>query len=178
MKEPAPDVFKVKLETTKGDVLVEVHKEWAPLGAQRFYDLVKAGFYNDTRLFRMVTGFVVQWGINGDPAVNEKWDVKLKDEPVKQSNLKGYLSFAAGGPNTRTTQMFINLGDNTQLDTYTPGFAPFGKVVEGMEVVEHFNSKYDEQPTQTQSQMRTMGNAFTDKRFPGLDSIKSASIVP
>jgi peptidyl-prolyl cis-trans isomerase A (cyclophilin A) len=171
-------VYKAKLETTKGDVVIEVHKEWAPLAAQRFYDLVKSGYYDDNRLFRMVPGFVVQWGINGTPSIAEKWESqRLQDEPVKQSNTAGMVSFAMGGPNSRTTQVFINLGDNSRLDTYGQGFAPFGKVIEGMEVVNSFNSKYNDNPTAYQHLMRQQGNKFTDARFPGLDSIEKATIV-
>lgn len=178
-QDAAPEVYKAKFETTKGDFVIEVHKEWAPLGAQRFYELVKSGFYDDNRLFRVVPGFVVQWGIGNDPAANARWDKHLKDEPIKASNTVGMVSFAAGGPNTRTTQVFINYADNSPaLDSYRPPFAPFGKVVEGMDVVRSFESKYgDSLPPNLQGQMKEQGNAPLDARFPGLDTIKKATIV-
>jgi len=175
--ETAPDVYKVKFETTKGDVVIEVHKEWAPLGAQRFYDLVRTGFFDDNRFFRVVPDFVVQWGIAGEPKKNDPWEnKKLQDDPVKQSNTEGYVTFAAAGrPNTRGTQVFINYGNNANLDGM--GFAPFGKVVEGMDVARSFNSMYQERPTSAQGQIRAQGNAWLDKQFPGLDYIKQARIV-
>ncbi len=172
-----PAMFKVKLETTKGDVLLEVHKDWAPLGAQRFFELVQADFFKDLRVFRMVPGFAAQFGISGDPNVTMKWfSQRIEDDPPgKQSNLKGYVSFAHAGPGTRGTQLFINLGDNVQLDSM--GFPPFAKVIQGMDVVEKWNSQYGETPTQTQSQISMQGNAFLDRTFPGLDSITKATIV-
>ena len=173
----APDVYRVKFETSKGDVVIEVQKEWAPLGAQRFYDLVRTGFYDGNRFFRVVPGFVVQWGINGDPAHDGRWESpKLMDDPVKQSNTEGFVTFAAAGqPNTRTTQVFINYGDNSNLDGMR--FAPFGKVVEGLEVAKSFNAQYADQPTSAQHLIRSEGNAWLDKQFPGLDYIKQARIV-
>ncbi len=174
--EEAPAVFKVKMDTTKGEVLVEVHKDWAPLGAQRFYELVRRGFFTDIRIFRMVPGFVAQFGISGNPNVAGVWlDRNIQDDPVKETNSKGTITFAMGGPNTRTTQIFINLADNGKLDSM--GFAPFAKITQGMQAVESWNSKYTEQPTKMQENMQMQGNAFLDQAFPGLDSIKSATIV-
>src|SRR5271165_5483259 len=129
----APDVFKAKFTTTAGEFVVEVHRDWAPLGADRFYNLVRRGFFTNAAFFRVVPGFVVQFGLNADPAVNKAWhDANIHDDPVKQSNKRGTLVFATAGPNTRTTQFFINFGDNARLDAM--GFAPFGEIVEGMDV--------------------------------------------
>jgi peptidyl-prolyl cis-trans isomerase A (cyclophilin A) len=160
---PVPETYRVKLETSKGTVLVEVTKAWAPEGAERFYD------------------FVVQFGINGDPAVEERWrDLTFADDPVKESNTRGTLTFAKAGPNSRTTQVFINLTDNTRLDA--SGFAPFGKVVEGMDVVERFYSSYGDAPPRgygpDQRLIETEGNSYLDAKFPRLDYIKRAEIVP
>ncbi len=173
-----PDVFYVKFECSNGDFVAEFRKDWAPLGAQRVYDLVRDGVWNSAKFFRVVPGFVVQWGIPADPAVGSKWtSQRMKDDPVKQSNTRGTISFAAAGPNTRTLQVFINFGDNKPLDTYEPGFAPVGKVVMGMDVVDKFNSKYKDQPTRKQGEIQRQGNAFLDASFPGLDYIKKASFA-
>lgn len=172
--ETAPDVFKVKFECTNGEFVVECHKDWAPLGAERFYRLVKEGFYDNAGFFRVVPGFVVQFGLAADPAVTNKWrNKRIQDDPVKQSNREGYLSFASAGPNTRTTQVFINLADNTRLDGM--GFAPFGKVVSGMDVVRAINPRYREQPNQGMITME--GNAYLEKNFPGLDYIRKATLI-
>jgi peptidyl-prolyl cis-trans isomerase A (cyclophilin A) len=172
----APEVFKAKFTTTKGDVVVEVHRAWAPNGADRFYNLVKMGFYDDTRLFRAVDGFMVQFGISGDPAVNTKWQpAKITDDPVKQSNKRGYVTFATSGPNSRTTQIFINYGDNSRLDAMS--FAPFGQVTQGMDIVDQFYKAYGEAPSGAQPIIQSQGNAFLDSKFPKLDSIKHAEIV-
>src|SRR5271165_3808207 len=129
----APAEFKVNFTTTAGDFVVDVHRDWAPLGADRFYNLVRRGFFTNAAFFRVVPGFVVQFGLNADPAVNKAWhDANIHDDPVKQSNKRGTLVFATAGPNTRTTQFFINFGDNARLDAM--GFAPFGEIVEGMDV--------------------------------------------
>src|ERR1700730_17786505 len=143
----APDTFKVKLTTTKGDFVIEVHRDWSPNGADRFYNLVKMGFYDDTRFFRAVDGFMIQWGISGDPMVSAKWQEQgIPDDPVKQSNKRAFVTFAQRGtPNTRSTQVFINYGDNSRLDN---SFAPFGQVVQGMEVVDSFYKGYGESPNQ------------------------------
>jgi peptidyl-prolyl cis-trans isomerase A (cyclophilin A) len=178
--ETAPPAYKVKFETSKGDFLVEVTREWAPRGADRFYDLVKTGFYNGARFFRVRLDFVVQFGINGDPAISRLWSsMRLPDDPVKQSNVKGTVTFATAGPETRTTQVFVNLGDNRRLDKQ--GFAPFGKVVSGMEVVEHFYAGYGEcAPRGTgpnQDLIETQGNAYLENKFPRLDFIRKASLA-
>ena len=172
--EKAPDVFKVRLDTTKGPVLIQVEREWAPLGVDRFYTLVKSGFFNGDRFFRVVPKFVVQFGLNGDPKASERWHAaNLKDDPVKENNMRGTVAFASAGPNSRTTQLFINLNDNVLLDG--SGFAPIGRVVDGMKVVDSFNQEYGEQPKQ--ERIEAEGNGYLEKEFPRLDYIKSATIV-
>src|SRR5215472_11594696 len=159
LSQKAPDTYKAKFTTTKGDFVVEVTRAWAPLGADRFYNLVKNGFFNDVELFRVVPGFVVQFGISGDPKIAAPWThANIPDDPVTQSNKEGTITYATAGPNTRTTQVFINLGDNSRLDGQ--GFAPFGTVVEGMDVIGKFDSEYADQPTGTQDQIEAKGNAF------------------
>jgi peptidyl-prolyl cis-trans isomerase A (cyclophilin A) len=173
LSEKAPDIFDVTFSTTKGDFVVRVNRAWAPIGADRFYNLVKAGFYNDASFFRVIPGFVAQFGLGADPTVNKAWrDAKIKDDPVTQSNRPGYLTFATAGKNTRTTQLFINLGNNAQLDSM--GFSPFGQVTSGMDVVQKIHSGYGESPDQ--GQITNQGKAYLDKNFPKLDSIKSATI--
>lgn len=170
----APDEFKVKFECSNGVFVVACHKDWAPLGVQRFYELVKTGFYEEARFFRVVPGFVVQFGLPGDPAVGAKWfGSEFRDDPVKKSNEPGAISFATRGPNSRTTQVFINLGTNANLDGM--GFAPFGEVVEGFDVVKAINPEYDQQPDQ--GQIRQRGNAYLESQFPRLDFIKKATII-
>jgi peptidyl-prolyl cis-trans isomerase A (cyclophilin A) len=179
-KEPVPEVFHVKLETSKGPVDIEVHRDWAPAGADHFHDLVRSGFYDGARFFRIVRGFVVQFGINGDPQTNALWaSGMLRDDPVKQHNLKGTLSYAKPGPNARTTQLFINLADNHKsLDRQ--GFAPIGKVVDGMAVVESLYASYGEMPPAGQGpdpiKIQQMGNDYLDTHFPRLDFIKKAVV--
>jgi peptidyl-prolyl cis-trans isomerase A (cyclophilin A) len=171
----APETFRVRFETSCGDFTVEVQRKWAPNGADRFHELVKAGFYDECRFFRVVPGFVVQWGMNGDPAVYTKWkDREIKDDKVTESNLKGFITFASRGPDTRTCQLFINLEDNQRLDNL--GFAPFGKVIEGMDVVEKINAEYGQSPNQ--SLIQEQGNEYLKAKFPKLDYIKKATIVP
>jgi len=170
----APDSFQVKFTTTKGDFVVEVTRAWAPLGADRFYNLVKHGFFTDAAFFRNVPGFIVQFGLSADPAVNKVWqDANIKDDKVTQSNAPGTITFATAGPNTRTTQLFINFGNNTFLDSQ--GFSPFGKVTSGMDVVQKLYSGYGERPDQ--GAITAQGKAYLDKNFPNIDSIKSATIV-
>lgn len=172
---PAPDEFKVLFRTTAGDFTVLVHKEWAPLGAQRFYDLVRAGFYDDSGFFRVVPGFVVQFGLAADPAVTLEWrDKRLPAEAPKTSNKRGTLAFAMGrSPDTRTTQVFINLADNSRLDGM--GFAPFAEVVSGMDVVERITAQYGEAPRQDLIQQ--LGNDYLEKQFPNLDFIDKATLI-
>lgn len=165
--------YTVVLDTTKGPVTIEVDPSLAPNGARRFRDLVEAKYFDGARFYRVVPNFVVQWGAAGDPAVTKKWDVTIPDDPVKGSNTRGTVTFAATGqPNSRTTHMFINLADNARLDAM--GFAPIGRVTAGMDAVDHIYSGYGEQPDQ--SQIGAHGNAYLEKSFPKLDYIKSASI--
>jgi peptidyl-prolyl cis-trans isomerase A (cyclophilin A) len=166
---------KVRFETTKGAVVIELLPDAAPLGVARVKELVAAGFFTDIGCFRVVPGFVVQFGISGDPKISAQWrEKKLQDDPVKASNRRGYLTFATAGPNTRTSQLFINLKDNVQLDNM--GFAPVGKVVEGMDVVDKLYSGYGERPSNAQPQIESQGNAYLKVQFPELDYIKSASL--
>jgi peptidyl-prolyl cis-trans isomerase A (cyclophilin A) len=179
-KEQAPATFKAKFTTTKGDFVVEVTRAWAPLGADRFYNLVKNHYFDGAAFFRVLPGFVAQFGLSARPEVSRAWaSANIKDDPVTQSNLTGYLTFATAGPNTRTTQLFINLADNQTLDRM--GFSPFGKVVEGMDVVQQFYSGYGEGAPgghgPDQGRIRNEGKTYLDKNFPLLDSIKTAVIV-
>lgn len=177
----APEKFRVKLDTTKGPVVIEVVRAWAPKGADRFYNLVKLGFYTDIAFFRVIDGFMAQFGIHGSPAVSAKWrNAPIPDDPVKQSNLRGFVSYAMAGPNTRTTQLFINYADsNRQLDA--GGFSPFGRVVEGMDNIDKLYSDYGEGAPRgrgpDQGMIQTQGNAYLRKSFPNLDYIKTATIV-
>ena len=173
LKAKAPDIFKARFTTTKGDFVIEVHRDWSPLGADRFYNLVKNGLFNHGHFFRVVPGFVVQFGLNPSPAVNKAWEhTDFQDDPVKQTNAKGSITFASRGANTRTTQLFINLGVNSRLDGM--GFSPFGKVIEGMGVVEKLYAGYGETPDQ--GRIQAEGKAYLDKNFPLLDSIKLARL--
>jgi cyclophilin family peptidyl-prolyl cis-trans isomerase len=173
----APDTYQVRFTTTKGDFVVQVTRAWAPLGADRFYNLVKHGFFNDAAFFRVVPGFIIQFGIGPDPAVNAAWEnASIKDDPVTQSNLKGTITFAQTQvPNSRSTQLFINLADNPGLDHSGQGFMPFGKVTSGMDVVLKLYSGYGERPDQ--DSITKQGKAYLDKNFPNIDSIKSATII-
>jgi peptidyl-prolyl cis-trans isomerase A (cyclophilin A) len=178
----APDVFKAKFTTTKGDFVIEVHREWSPNGADRFYNLVKMGFYDDTRFFRAIEGFMVQFGISGDPMVNSKWqNAGIPDDNGAQSNTKGMVTFAQRGmPGSRTTQVFVNYGDNARLDA--SHFTPFGKVVTGMDVVDSLYKGYGEGAPMghgpDQGSIQSQGNAYLDTSFPKLDAIKHAEIAP
>lgn len=170
----APEKFDVKFETTRGDFVVQVDRAWAPLGADRFYNLVKHGYFTSAAFFRVVPGFIVQFGLSADPAVNRAWrNANIKDDSVTQSNKRGTITFATAGPNTRTTQLFINFANNGGLDRQ--GFAPFGSVVSGMDVVDKIYSGYGEQPDQ--GAITSQGAAYLQKSFPNLDTIKSATIV-
>ena len=173
--QKAPKKFTVTFSTTKGDFDIEVNRDWAPLGADRFYNLVVNGFFKDTGFFRVVPGFVVQFGIHADPAISKQWvDHKIKqDDDVKQSNKVGTVVFATSGPKSRTTQLFINYGNNAGLDAQ--GFSPFGQVsAEGMKVVEKIESKYKQTPNQ--GRIQAQGNGYLKKSFPDMDFIKSAKI--
>ncbi|HWP27697.1 MAG TPA: peptidylprolyl isomerase [Xanthobacteraceae bacterium] len=180
LNEQAPNNYNVRFETSKGVFVIEVRRDAAPNGADRFYNLVKHGYYDDARFFRVVSGFVVQFGINGDPAVNAKWiTATIKDDPVKTSNQRGFLTFATAGPDSRTTQVFINLGDNGRLDRL--GFSPFGRVISGMGVVDKFYAEYGDGPPRgngpDQSRIQREGNAYLKKDFPRLDYIRKATIL-
>jgi peptidyl-prolyl cis-trans isomerase A (cyclophilin A) len=177
LKDKAPDVYKVKFTTTRGEFTMVVTRAWAPLGADRFYNLVKHHFYDNASAFRVVPGFVAQFGISSFPPVTAAWErTEIKDDPVTQSNKKGYVTFATAGPNTRTTQVFINLKDNAGLDSR--GFAPFATVdAEGMKVVDMFYDQYGDGAGIDQGQIEKQGKAYLDKSFPKLDTIKSAVIT-
>jgi peptidyl-prolyl cis-trans isomerase A (cyclophilin A) len=174
LKATAPDEYEVTFKTTAGDFVVKCTRAWAPLGADRFYNLVKHGFFTDAAFFRVVPGFVVQFGLNASPAVNAVWEkAAIKDDPVTQSNHTGFLTFATAGPNTRTTQLFISLGENARLDSM--GFAAFGQVTTGMDVVQKIFSGYGESPDQ--AQITATGKPYLDKNFPKLDHIISATVT-
>ncbi|HMV69073.1 MAG TPA: peptidylprolyl isomerase [Myxococcota bacterium] len=177
----APAAYKVQFSTTKGDFVIEVHKDWAPLGADRFYNLVRAGFYDDTAFFRVVDGFMVQFGLSGYPAVNQKWfGARIQDDPNKQPNTRGRISFATSGPNSRTTQVFINFVDNSKLDAM--GFSPFGEVVSGMDVVDKLYKGYGEGAPggkgPAQPKIQKFGKSYLKKDFPDLDWVTKAVVLP
>jgi len=176
LKDKAPETFKADFELSNGKhFVVEVHRAWAPNGADRFYNMVKNGFFDDCRFFRVVPDFMVQFGIHGDPAVSAPWRAaRIPDDPVKESNKRGYVTFATAGPNTRTTQVFINFKDNSFLDGQ--GFSPFGRITTGMDVVDKIYSVDREKPDQ--GQIQAQGNAYLEKAFPKLDYVKKATIVP
>jgi peptidyl-prolyl cis-trans isomerase A (cyclophilin A) len=173
--EKAPAVFKAKFTTSKGDFVIEVHREWSPNAADRFYNLVKLGFFDDERFFRTIDGFMVQFGLSGDPSVNAKWQQQnIADDPVTKSNTRGFVTFAqTSAPNSRSTQVFINYGDNARLDGMR--FAPFGQITAGMDVVDSFYKGYGEQPNQ--GLIQAQGNAYLDSKFPKLDGIKKAVLL-
>jgi peptidyl-prolyl cis-trans isomerase A (cyclophilin A) len=176
---PAPDVYRVNFDTSKGAFVVEVTRAWAPRGADRFYELVQKQFYDGARFYRVVPRFVVQFGLKGDPAVDRYWSqMTIPDDPVRQNNLRGTVTFAMAGPATRTSQVFINLQDNVRLDGM--GFAPFGKVISGTDVVDQFYKLYGDAPPSgvgpEQSRIREEGNAYLERYFPQMDYIKTAKV--
>jgi peptidyl-prolyl cis-trans isomerase A (cyclophilin A) len=174
----APDEYVVKLETTKGEIVINVKRKWAPKGADRFYNLVKQGYYNDAAFFRVLDGFMAQAGISGDPDMNDRWRAKrIEDDPVAESNKRGMVTFAMGGPNSRTTQFFINFDDNGRLDK--DGFAPFGKVRDMAAVDKLYNGYGEGAPHgrgPSQARIQREGNEYLKKEFPELDYIKQATI--
>src|SRR3989442_912019 len=173
LKERAPNMYKVKFDTSAGVFEIEVNADWSPNGADRFYNLVKNGYYDGCRFFRVVPGFMVQFGINGDPATQRNWvDATIPDEPVKQGNARGFIFAKSAAPNSRTTQVFINFKDNSFL--HRQGFSPFGRVIGGMEVVDKVYSGYGEQ--REQGRIQAEGNTYLTKAFPKLDYIKKATI--
>ena len=183
LKEMAPATYKVNFDTSIGAFVIEVHRDWAPNGADRFYNLVKNGYYDGVRFFRVIPNFMVQFGISGDPALNTVWqEARIPRDPVKQSNTRGYVTYAMRGgpqgPDTRTVQVFINFGDNSPLDAQ--GFAPFGRVTSGMNVVDKIYSGYGEGAPSgngpDQGRVQSQGNAYLTKDFPKLDFIKKATI--
>ncbi|MGH9143645.1 MAG: peptidylprolyl isomerase [Vicinamibacterales bacterium] len=171
--EKAPATFKVTFDSTAGPFVVEVHRAWAPNAADHFYALVKSGFYDEARFFRVVPNFMVQFGIAGDPAVQAKWRATIKDDPVKESNKRGYVTFAqTSAPDSRSTQIFVNYKDNGFLDSQR--FAPFGRVISGMDAVEKINPESGEKPNQ--GSIQSQGNAYLKASFPKLDYVKKATI--
>jgi peptidyl-prolyl cis-trans isomerase A (cyclophilin A) len=176
--EQAPATFRARFDTSQGVFVIEVQREWAPLGADRFYTLVKKGFYDDARFFRVLSGFMAQFGLSGDPKVQAEWaSANLLDEPPKQSNTRGFVSFAKeSSPNTRYTMVFINYIDNSYLDA--SGFAPFGRVISGMEVVDKLYSGYGRTNVPDQRRIKSDGNAYLAADYPMLDFIKTARIEP
>lgn len=183
LNETAPETFRARFTTSKGDFVVEVNREWAPHGADRFYNLVKNEFYDGVRFFRVIDGFMAQFGISGDPALSARWrTASILDDPVTQSNTRGRVTFAmTGRPNSRTTQLFINFGDNSSLDGQ--GFAPFAEVVEGMdEVIDQIYSGYGEGAPRgqgpDQGRIQALGNEYLEASFPDLDYVMSARIEP
>lgn len=180
MNQKAPESFQARFETTKGDFVIEVERAWAPRGADRFYNLVRGGFYDDCRFFRVLSRFVAQIGINGDPKIAAAWEnATIEDDPVVKSNRRGFVTYAMAGPNSRTTQIFFNYGDNVRLDEM--GFAPFGRVVEGMAVLDGLHAGYGEGAPQgsgpRQDLIAAQGNVYLEEEFPELDSVRSARIV-
>jgi len=180
LRETAPANFKARFETSKGAFVVDVTRDWAPNGADRFYNLVKNGFYDGVRFFRVLDGFMAQFGINGDPKISAAWrDARIQDDPVRQSNRRGFITYAMAGPNTRTSQLFINYGDNSSLDRQN--FSPFGQVSTGMDVVDKLFNGYGEGAPRgqgpDQGRVQSEGNAYLAKDFPRLDFVKKATIT-
>ena len=169
-----PDRYRVQFESSKGNFTVDVVRGWAPLGADRFHELVTGGFYNEARFFRVMPGFIVQFGLAADPAMTTKWKRNIDDDPQGVSNTPGTVTFATAGPRTRTGQIFINFGDNSRLDAQ--GFTPFGKVTDGMSAVLAINAEYEQRPDQ--ARITGEGNAYLKAEFPNMDYVKKATIVP
>lgn len=176
----APDTFRVRVETSKGDFIIEAHRDWSPHGVDRFYNLARAGFFNDSRFFRVRAGFIAQFGIPGDPAIAAVWkNQTIPDDTIRQSNTRSFVSYAMTGPNARTTQLFINLADNSRLDA--EGFAPIGRVIEGMEIVDQLYAGYGEDAGGgmrggKQGKIFVGGNAYLDREFPNLDRLRRARV--
>jgi peptidyl-prolyl cis-trans isomerase A (cyclophilin A) len=179
LRERAPATYKARFVTSKGTFVLELHRDWAPNGADRFYNLVKNGFYDGVRFFRVISGFMVQFGISGDPRISAKWrEARIADDPVRQSNTRGHITYAMAGPNTRTSQVFINFADNSALNRQ--GFSPFGRVASGMKVVDSLYSGYGEGAPRgkgpDQGRIQFEGNAYLAKSFPRLDFVKKATV--
>jgi peptidyl-prolyl cis-trans isomerase A (cyclophilin A) len=179
----APAMFKVRVDTTAGSYVIEVHRDWSPHGADRFFDLVQQKYYDNSRFFRVVAGKWAQFGIAGDPKLAQAWRGRtIADDPLLQHNTKGFIAFSNTAPNTRSTQVYINLGDNSAHNDFEPAFAPFGKVIEGMEVVEKLYAGYGEgsgggMRAGKQDAMFSGGNAYLDREFPQLDHLIRARVV-
>jgi peptidyl-prolyl cis-trans isomerase A (cyclophilin A) len=177
-----PEVYRARLQTTKGIIVIEVHRKWSHRGADRFHELIQSQFFDDTAFFRVVKDFVIQFGLNGDPATNSKWkDRTIYDDSLRESNLRGTVTFALSGPNSRTTQIFFNLGDNSRLDSMG-GFTPFGRVIEGMDVVDSLYGGYGDMPSQggkgpDSAKIESLGDAYLRESFPKLDRINKAAII-
>lgn len=176
----APDSFRARFETSAGDFVIAVHRAWAPRGADRFHELVRSGYYDNARFFRVISGFMVQFGLHGDPKVSAQWrDRRIPDDPVRRTNGRGMVTFATAGPGTRTTQVFINYGNNDRLDAM--GFAPFGQVIEGMDVVDRLYAGYGEGAPQgqgpNQGRIQMEGNAYLERAFPRLDYVRRATVI-
>lgn len=180
--QAAPSVYRVKMHTSKGDVLLEVNRSWAPVGADRFYHLVEVGFYDDLRFFRVIKGRFAQFGIPGNPAIATIWRTQsISDDPVRASNVRGTFAFAMTGPNARTTQIYINTADQVRQDAM--GFAPLGKVVQGMEVIDSLYSGYEETSgggmrAGHQGKLFEEGNSYLDRSFPNLDKLFDCEVLP
>ncbi len=180
MNQQAPDTYRVGFRTSAGDFVVEVHREWAPAGADRFYNLVSNNYYDGTRFFRVLQDFIAQWGIHGDPEISAAWSgATIPDDPVVQGNVRGTITYAMGGPNSRTTQVFLNFKDNAYLDS--SGFSAFGEVVEGMDVVDSLYKGYGEGAPQgngpEQWKIQEEGNAYLERDFPEMDYVIEARII-
>jgi peptidyl-prolyl cis-trans isomerase A (cyclophilin A) len=183
LQEKAPAVFQAEFHTTKGNFTLEVVRDWSPSGADRLWQLFRTGFYDNNGIFRVQPGYVVQFGISDDPKVNAFWDKRpIPDEPAQTMNLRGTISYARDGKNSRTVQLFINLKDNTKLDTVNynglRGFTPVGRIVKGMDVVESFYGKYGFEPANHQDSVMVQGNAYWKRKFPDIDYILGARITP